>query len=58
VARPTSATSRVRCLGVNQRAVALLLLDSTAANGVGAENPVASCDLHVLAQQATEPVSS
>ena len=26
--------------------------------GVGAENPVTSCDVHVLVHQAAEPVSS
>jgi len=27
-------------------------------NGVGAENPVTSCDVHVLVEEAAEPVSS
>ena len=26
-------------------------------NGVGAENPVTSCDVHVLVEEAAEPVS-
>jgi hypothetical protein len=36
--------------------VALRLMESR--SGVGAENPVMSCDLHVLVEEAAEPVSS